>query len=226
MHPIGEITEGKATLKFESSNGVFYNPRMGMNRDIGVLFVRSHFARKISVCDPMTASGVRAIRYASECPNVQSITASDVDPISVEYANQMVQLNHLSEKIAVSQADAISLFQNNVNNRFDFVDLDPFGSPCPFFEGALRCTVDGGILAASATDMAPLTGVRSAACFRKYGVVAARTEFEKEIAVRSSGSLSEPNGWKTHAGSERCFLPCVRSLCQDLRASQQRKTGC
>ena len=185
MRAIGDVIEGNAKLCFDSNHEVFYNPKMGMNRDLGVLFVRSHFGdSRIRICDPMTASGVRAIRYVLECPNVESVTASDVDPASVDCANRMIRLNDLTQRVSVVKADAISLLLGNTESRFDFVDLDPFGSPAPFFESALRCTADGGILAATATDMAPLTGVRSSACFRKYGVVAVRTEFEKEIAVR------------------------------------------
>jgi len=185
LRPTGELTEGNAKLRFDSNNAVFYNPRMGLNRDIGVLFVKSHFRREgIRICDPMTASGVRAIRYASECSNVESVTASDVDPASIDYANRMIQLNHLTGRISVIQANAVALLQNHAETRFDFVDLDPFGSPSPFIESALRSTADEGVLAATATDMAPLTGTRPAACFRKYGIVVTRTEFEKEIAVR------------------------------------------
>jgi tRNA (guanine26-N2/guanine27-N2)-dimethyltransferase len=143
----------------------------------------------------MTASGVRAIRYASECSNVESVTASDVDATSIDYANHMIQLNHLTERITVIQANAIALLQHHIDARFDLVDLDPFGSPSPFFESALRCTAEDGILAATATDMAPLTGTRPAACFRKYGIVVARTEFEREIAVRVlAGCLSLASG--------------------------------
>ena len=182
---INESTEGKAKLRFDSDAKIFYNPKMRMNRDIAVLLVKSYFrGKRIRICEPMTASGVRAIRYASECPNVESVTASDVDPTSVQFANHMIQLNNLRERITVSQTNATSLMQNNTAVRFDLVDLDPFGSPSPFFESALSCTAEDGILAATATDMAPLTGARPAACFRKYGIVAVRTEFEKETAVR------------------------------------------
>jgi len=183
-HYPGESIEGSARLSLDNSSTVFYNPRMGLNRDIGVLFVKSYFSGGIHVCDPMTASGVRAIRYASECPNVASVTAADVDPASVECANRMVRRNNLAARISIIQANAIALFQDHIEDRFDFVDLDPFGSPSTFFESALRCTTEDGVLAATATDMAPLTGTRPAACFRKYGIVVSRTEFEKEIALR------------------------------------------
>ena len=69
--------------------------------------------------------------------------------------------------------------------RFDMIDLDPFGSPAPFFESALRATIDGGVIAATATDMGPLSGARPRACMRKYGVSLIKVEFEKELAVRT-----------------------------------------
>ncbi len=185
LRPTGEFTEGRLKLHFDSNNEVFYNPKMALNRDIGVLFVRSYFREKsIRICDPMTASGVRAIRYASECSNVKTVIASDTDTASIDYANCMIRLNHVNDRISVTQADAVKLLQNHTETPFDLVDLDPFGSPSPFFESALRSTADNGVLAATATDMAPLTGTRPLACFRKYGIVATRTEFEKEIAVR------------------------------------------
>jgi tRNA (guanine26-N2/guanine27-N2)-dimethyltransferase len=155
-----------------------------MNRDIAVLFAQSYFrSRRIRICDPMTASGVRAIRYLLECPNVENVTASDVNPASVEFAKRMFRLNQLG-KGSVIESDANALLSTH-EGRFDLVDLDPFGSPASFFENALRSTIDGGVLAATATDMAPLTGARPLACFRKYNIVPIRSEFGNEIAVRN-----------------------------------------
>ncbi|RLI12141.1 tRNA (guanine(10)-N(2))-dimethyltransferase, partial [Candidatus Bathyarchaeota archaeon] len=42
----------------------------------------------------------------------------------------------------------------------------------------------GGLLALTATDMAPLCGVHVRACVRKYGAVPIRTGYSKELAVR------------------------------------------
>jgi tRNA (guanine26-N2/guanine27-N2)-dimethyltransferase len=131
----------------------------------------------------MTASGVRAIRYLLECPNVQSVEASDVDPESARFAHHMAQLNGVVSGMSVAHAEANSFLLNHADT-FDLVDLDPFGSPVPFFESGLRSTTDGGVLAATATDMAPLTGARGFACFRKYNILPVRSEFAKEVAVR------------------------------------------
>jgi len=179
-----DVVEGEAKLQFPLSSRVFYNPKMRLNRDVAVLLIKSYFeSRPIRICDPMTASGVRTIRFLLECAYVDSVVASDVDPVSAEFANRMLQLNELSDRASVTSSEANALLSNSAD-RFDLVDLDPFGSPAPFFESALRATADGGILAATATDMAPLTGARANACFRKYNVMPLRAEFDKENAVR------------------------------------------
>jgi tRNA (guanine26-N2/guanine27-N2)-dimethyltransferase len=182
-----EVTEGKARVRFSPKSArVFYNPKMSLNRDLAVLFAASNFScsRELRVCDPTTASGIRAARYALEVPNVAKVVAADRDPDAVELASQTVSLNKLEDKVSVVASDANLLLLSHMNERFDVVDLDPFGSPAPFFESSLRATGDGGILAATATDMGPLSGARAAACVRKYGVRPVRTEFEKEMAVR------------------------------------------
>ncbi len=159
---------------------------MSLNRDLAILFAASHFAthKQLRVCDPMAGSGVRAARYLREPPNVGRVVAADRDPEAVEATQRTIELNDLEEEATVVESDANVLLTGHVQERFDLVDLDPFGSPAPFFQSALRATLDGGILATTATDMGPLTGARPAACFRKYGANPVRTEFEKELAVR------------------------------------------
>lgn len=185
-----ETVEGKARLalpvQYGSKPRVFYNPKMSLNRDLAILFASSHFgpSRRLRICDPMTASGVRAVRYVLETPNVMSVLASDNEAQTVEAARTTVRLNGLQDRISIVQSDASLLLSSHVTERFDLVDLDPFGSPAAFFENALRATLDGGVIAATATDMGPLTGARASACIRKYGIVPVRSEFEKEMAVR------------------------------------------
>jgi len=184
------FSEGRARLDLpaEEEDGpkVFYNSKMSLNRDLAILFASSHFPayRQLRICDPMTGSGVRAVRYVLETPNVLSVLAADTEPRTVETAQATARLNGAESKTTVVESDANVLLANHVNERFDLVDLDPFGSPAPFFENALRATLDGGVLAATATDMGPLTGARASACARKYGIRPVRSEFEKEMAVR------------------------------------------
>jgi len=83
--------EGRARLVApiaSGSAGVFYNPRMSLNRDVAILFAQSFFtfSRPIRICDPTCASGVRAVRYALELPISPVVLAGDKDPLSVETA--------------------------------------------------------------------------------------------------------------------------------------------
>jgi len=184
------LTEGKARLVLPGRTGagsVFYNPRMSLNRDLAILFAQSYFARSrhLRVCDPMCGSGVRAVRYLLELPHASNVVGADRDPIAVKTALAAVRLNGLEDMISIVESDANLLLSNHGTDRFDLVDLDPFGSPAPFFESALRATIDDGVIAATATDMGPLTGARASACLRKYGVTSTRTEFGKEVAART-----------------------------------------
>jgi tRNA (guanine26-N2/guanine27-N2)-dimethyltransferase len=133
----------------------------------------------------MTGSGVRAVRYVLETSCVKHVLASDRDVLATRLARETVLLNGLEDKISVVQDDAYTLLSAYAAKRFDIIDLDPFGTPAPFFESALRATVNEGVIAATATDMGPLSGARPTACLRKYGVSPIRTEFEKEMAVRA-----------------------------------------
>ncbi|HXZ89714.1 MAG TPA: hypothetical protein VEG61_01515, partial [Candidatus Dormibacteraeota bacterium] len=186
-----ETTEGKARVQLPTpARKVFYNPKMSINRDLGVLFVASYFshARRLRLCDPMTGSGVRAARYLLETTNVEHVVAADSGQDAVELSQQTIRLNGLKERTTVIHADAHTLLSQHAADRFDIIDLDPFGSQAPFFESALRATAAGGVIAATATDMGPLSGARPTACMRKYGVSTVRTEFEKEIAIRTLAS--------------------------------------
>jgi len=202
------VVEGKARIQFTSrSSNVFYNPKMSLNRDLAILFTISHFPkdRRLQLCDPMAGSGVRAVRYALETSNVASVVAADRQPEAAELARETVRLNDLENKISVIETDTYALLAKNPRERFDLIDLDPFGSPAPFFESALRATEAGGVLAATATDMGPLSGARPRACKRKYGVDPIRTEFEKEIALRTMTSALTTTAAKLELGLNLAF---------------------
>ena len=72
--------------------------------------------------------------------------------------------------------------------KFDIVDLDPFGSPVPFLDSAMRAVRDGGLLCIVATDVSVFTGTERAACTPRYGVVpppaGKACGWEKELALR------------------------------------------
>jgi len=167
---------------------VFYNPRMELNRDIAVLAL-STYARtrkEISVCEPMTSCGVRGLRFAAEVENVRSVLLNDINPTAAKLAAENARVNGLLRKVRVENVEANHLLSEHSapRARFDAIDVDPFGSPSPFMDSAVRAVKDGGLIALTATDVAPLCGVHPEACMRKYGGRPLRTEYCHEIAVR------------------------------------------
>jgi tRNA (guanine26-N2/guanine27-N2)-dimethyltransferase len=77
------------------------------------------------------------------------------------------------------------LMTESRGKRFDFVDIDPFGTPAPYLSAAIQSiSPKGGLLAVTATDMPVLCGVYPKVSLRRYGGFSARTPFTHEIAIR------------------------------------------
>ncbi len=168
---------------------VFYNPVMEFNRDVAVLALRAYqrtLGRKISACEPLTGCGVRGIRYAAEVDDVRKVILNDIKSEAAQLAKFNVKRNELTRRVCVANEDANLLLSRYAapRKRFDFIDVDPFGPPVTYLDSAVRALRDGGLLAVTATDMAPLCGVHPKACIRKYGGKPLRTEYCHELAVR------------------------------------------
>ena len=200
--PLTKIKEGKIEFyvpdfkKFEkeykaysSVLPVFYNPVMKLNRDFAVLVVQVFQMEKdcqITVCEPLAGCGVRGLRFAKEVEGVEEVVVNDLNPKAYKLIQKNISLNGLEKTVKVYCEDAnfiLSRFAGK-GKRFDVVDVDPFGSPAPYLNSALRATKNGGLLCLTATDTAVLCGVHSKACLRRYEAKPLRTEYNHELAVR------------------------------------------
>jgi len=193
------ITEGKVKLEvpdlsqFKTPAGdyapsltpVFYNPRMEPCRDISVSAVQilANEIGGLRVCDPLAGVGARGVRYAKEVRGVSKVTVNDYSIEAFELIERNAELNGLGSVIEVRREDANALLWRN-RGWFDFVDLDPFGSPAPFIDAACAALARGGMLAMTATDTAPLSGTHARACLRRYGAKPIKTEYCHESGVR------------------------------------------
>lgn len=70
------------------------------------------------------------------------------------------------------------------SKRFTVIDLDPYGGPNKFLDGAIQSLEEGGLLLVTATDMAVLAGNTPEACIVKYGSVPLKSKACHEIALR------------------------------------------
>lgn len=169
---------------------VFYNPRMTLNRDLSVAALQAYIDlyaphKPVNVVEPLTATGVRPVRYALEVEGVGFIYASDIDREAVRLAKLNAESNGASNVLLFhSDARALLYKLKTLRTPILVVDIDPFGSPAPFLQAALEALGDRGMIAATATDLAVLEGSKSRAAYRKYWARIVRVPPSKEIAVR------------------------------------------
>lgn len=158
---------------------VFFNEQMSFNRDISVMLLRALGRDRITVVDAMAATGSRSVRIANEVPGSE-VVANDISPDAIPWIRRNIELNHL-ENCVPSNMDMNVLL---AERTFDYVDLDPFGSPMTYIQSAVRGAGKRGILAITATDMAPLAGAHAVKCRRRYQCEPVRGYMCHEGAVR------------------------------------------
>ncbi|MBN1157715.1 tRNA (guanine(10)-N(2))-dimethyltransferase [Candidatus Woesearchaeota archaeon] len=181
------IDEGKAKVhvyvgKISKELPVFYNPVMKLNRDISVLLLNSIDKNEMRIASPLAGSGVREIRFLKELKKgkIEEIFINDICEDAVRLIRKNLRLNKLKAKVSKKDATEF-LFQST---GFDYIDIDPFGSPNPFLDSAVRRISREGILAVTATDTACLCGTSPDACVRKYWAKPLRNEFMHETGLR------------------------------------------
>lgn len=184
-----KIEEGKAKVfvpeetKISKELPVFYNLVMKLNRDISVLLLRSLEIPDMIIADPMAGTGVRGIRFEKELPKmiIESISVNDNSEDAIKLIERNIKLNKCS-KIRIANKDA-NLFMLE-SKGFDYIDIDPFGTPNPFLDSAIKRLSRNGILAVTATDTSALSGTYPAACRRKYFARPIRNELKHEAGIR------------------------------------------
>lgn len=160
---------------------VFYNPVMKLNRDVTSLVIST--MENVKSCFPLAGSGIRALRIGRERENVESIYVNDIKESFEKLFEKNLDLNSLNkDKFIVGCKDA-NLFLLE-NKPFDYIDIDPYGSPNKFLDSAIHSLKHKGIIGITATDTAALAGTYEKACKRKYWAIPIRNELKHEMALR------------------------------------------
>jgi tRNA (guanine26-N2/guanine27-N2)-dimethyltransferase len=189
MVPEVAPSEGETLEGARSRAPVFYNPVMKMNRDSAILALgalQRRLSRPLTICEPMCGTGIRGIRMALEVPGVREAVLGDMSYHAVRLAEGNIRMNGVGDSVRVRRMEANLLLSLHARPlaRFDYTDIDPYGTPAPFIDTAARATRRDGMVALTATDMAPLCGVNVRACLRKYGSTSLRTGYSHESALR------------------------------------------
>lgn len=147
---------------------MFYNAAMRMDRDLNVAVLRALFPAGPAVrrgWEMLAATGVRGLRLVEETDVFARYDFTERNPAAFDTLERNVhESGHAG--LATHLADAQRPLELS---SFDYVDLDPFGTPAPFVDAALLALAPAGVLAVTATDMPVLTGVARGVCERRYG---------------------------------------------------------
>ncbi len=163
---------------------VFYNPAAAVNRSISVSVVVATDGR--SFCDALAGAGARGLRVATEGGRDLEVTMADVNLDGLKLARRSARLNGVGLRCTLEHSEGNSYLYSRFgkDERFDYVDIDPFGSPVPFLQAALRATKDGGVASFTATDTAVLCGVHPSVALRRYGASTLNNHFHHETGLR------------------------------------------
>ena len=185
------INEGAIKLKIPHAEkiskemDVFYNPIMSLNRDISILLLNSINKNNLQIADPLAASGVRSIRFLKELNKnkIKKIYINDQNNEAIKLTRKNFILNKIFSKSIIIKNEDANLFLLN-STGFDYIDIDPFGTPSPFLDSACKRLARDGILAVTATDTSALCGTFPKACLRKYWAMPKKDAIMHETGLR------------------------------------------
>jgi len=188
-----EVTEGLVTvdvpetrnMDMEEEPGardapVFYNPSMAQGRDISVLLLGAVAWDGYKVLDALSGTGIRAVRFAKEVDTPITVWANDIRPEAADLIGRNAERNDVEMRITQRLIHGLA-----GDEKFNYIDLDPFGSPSKFLPAAIQAVSRGGYLGVTATDTAALTGSSFNAAYRRYGVKVRLIDCPHEVGVRA-----------------------------------------
>jgi tRNA (guanine26-N2/guanine27-N2)-dimethyltransferase len=159
---------------------VFYNRQMEFARDVSVMLGRAVFKEGDKVLDGLAASGARGLRLANETGVRAEFTLNDRSLTAAVLMKENADANSLSHVRVVSKDLRVLLAEE----QFDYIDIDPFGTPVDFVNSAIQSCRNKGTVAITATDTAPLYGTYPRTALRRYGALSARSPFAHETGLR------------------------------------------
>lgn len=139
-----------------------------------------------TILDALSATGLRALRYASELPSVSKVVANDLSSSAIQSMKTNIDYNELQSRIEPHLGDARAyMYDLGMAQKFDVIDLDPYGTAAPFVDAAVQGVKDGGFLCVTCTDAGvwASTGYAEKA-FSLYGGIPVKGSHSHEGGLR------------------------------------------
>jgi len=177
----GKLPQEDVNSKME----VFYNPVMVSNRNISILLLNAIPNKNMKLALPLAGSGIRGLRFLTELKKgkIKQLCVNDKKDNFPGVFKENLNLSNLNDKKVSAHNEDATLFLLH-QDGFDYIDIDPFGSPNPFLAASIARISRKGILAVTATDTAALTGTYPKVTKRKYWAKTQRNYLMHEIGLR------------------------------------------
>ncbi len=208
------VPEVSLTSSVPPKQPAFYNPAARVSRDVSIVAYNAFITSTMehSFADALAGIGARALRVAVEVKSMDEVYINDVNPIAIEIAEEASRLNRV-ERICRFSIDTAYRFlaeHSGRGSRFGIVDIDPFGTPAPYVDSALRAIVDGGMLSMTATDTPILYGIYPRIALRRYHGRSIRCEYANEIGLRLLLGMLSIVASRLEMGIEPLFVQSTR----------------
>ena len=146
----------------------------------------------LRILDALSATGLRAIRYAKEVPVATQIVANDLSASAVAAIQTNIVLNNVIPIVGTSKGNAQTVMYeaaasegSSNNSQFHVIDLDPYGSAASFLDSAVQALADGGLLCVTCTDAGVFASVAYLEkTFSQYGGLPVKGAFSHEAGLR------------------------------------------
>ena len=171
----------------------FLNPAMAGSRTRSVMLLADALEndwlvpadKPIRIIEALAATGIRSRRWLNEIPEQHlhrlHVLCNDIDPVSMQWAEANLKEYPAGIDIQLNSGDARSLM---LDSGWQWIDIDPFGSPTPFIDSAIQSCSRLAVLDVCATDTAALTGSSPSACRRRYDAMAVVDDLRHDTGMR------------------------------------------
>jgi tRNA (guanine26-N2/guanine27-N2)-dimethyltransferase len=178
------VPEESLRAKDPKTFPAFFNPAARLNRDVSVAI--ANVTRPATFLDALAGTGARGVRIGNETSKRVQVTLVEFNETSMQIAKRNAKKNRIGARCEFVREEANAYLHSRFGRleRFDAVDVDPFGTPAPYVQGALSAAGDGAIVSMTATDTATLCGVYPTVAMRRYGAQVVKSEFAHEAALR------------------------------------------
>lgn len=148
---------------------------------------------QVRILDALSATGLRALRYAHELPFAVLVTANDLSRQATDSIRLNVKYNKLEDKIRTITSNAnVHMYStlndkdlNKQSSKYQIIDLDPYGTVAPFLDAALQALVNDGLLCITSTDTAIFaSNSYPEKAYSQYGGLPVKGYHSHEVGLR------------------------------------------